>query len=69
MKHQISITDKEFYTTQEIAEALEYNYEYVLRLCREGKLKAEKFGNTWMIDKEDFKHYCLTRAKGLKFTK
>jgi excisionase family DNA binding protein len=41
-------------TTQQAAEYLGYKTtNWVTSLIRQGRLKAEKFGNVWMINKRD----------------
>ena len=40
-------------TAKEAATVLGYHVNHVYRLCAEGTLKAEKFGQTWVIDLND----------------
>ena len=37
-------------TTEEAAEILDYNVEYVRRLIRNGRLNAQKSRNIWLLD-------------------
>jgi excisionase family DNA binding protein len=38
-----------YFTAPELARIVGYDRTHVARLCREGKIKAEKFGRMWMI--------------------
>lgn len=37
-------------TTEEAAEILDYNVEYVRRLIRAGKIDSKKHGHIWLVD-------------------
>lgn len=37
-------------TTEEAAEMLDYNVEYVRRLIRIGRIEAKKHGHIWLVD-------------------
>lgn len=42
----------EWITTKEAAELTGYSIQYVRRLVRQERVKARKWANTWMIDKD-----------------
>ncbi len=37
-------------TTEEAAQILDYNIEYIRRLIRTSRLKAKKHGHIWLVD-------------------
>ena len=37
-------------TTEEAAQILDYNIEYIRRLIRTGRLMAKKHGHIWLVD-------------------
>ncbi len=49
-------------STQEAADHLKMTTFTVLRLIRRGSIKARRFGNAWMIDKQSIEEY-LERNK------
>lgn len=44
---------EEWLTTQEAAELSGYHPDHIRRLTRAGKLPARKWGQAWMINRED----------------
>jgi len=48
------MSDKEFYTAQELATKLEVNVMTIYRYIKAGKLKAYKFGKEFRIEKSVF---------------
>lgn len=46
--------NKQFYTAQELADALQYNIMTIYRYINSGKLKAYKIGKEFRIDKKEF---------------
>lgn len=46
-----------FYTVEEVAEKLRMHPESVRRLIRQGKIKASKGGNKWLIEQTDLEKY------------
>lgn len=40
-------------TAQEAANILNYSRRHVYRLLKEGTLRAERFGQTWIIDRTE----------------
>jgi excisionase family DNA binding protein len=44
----------------EAADVLEVHWETVKRLCREGRIPAEKVHNTWLIHKDDLEQFAAT---------
>ena len=57
----------EFYTAEEVAEALRLHPYTVRRLCREKRVPAFKFGGQWRFRKDDIdqwsKSYPFTKGK------
>lgn len=47
----------EWITTNETVELSGYNAEYIRRLVRRNKIKAQKFGSVWQIDKSSLLNY------------
>jgi len=56
------MTQKDFYTTQELAEKLRVNIMTIYRYIKAGKLKAYKIGKEFRIEKKEFNNF-LTKAK------
>jgi excisionase family DNA binding protein len=54
----------EWMTTEEAAQLTGYNPEQIRRLARAGKIKAQKWGNDWMIDKASLLLYIHTDGRG-----
>lgn len=46
--------NKEFYTSQELAEKLRVNIMTIYRYIKAGKIEAYKFGKEFRIDKKEF---------------
>jgi len=53
---------KEFYTTQELADKLRVNIMTIYRYIKAGKVKAYKIGKEFRIDKEEFNKF-LNKVK------
>ena len=53
----------EFYTAEEVAEALRLHPYTVRRLCREKRVPAFKFGGQWRFKKEDI-DFLIKKSKG-----
>ena len=51
------MTEKHFYTAQELADILEYNIMTIYRYIKSGKLKAFKVGKEFRIVKQDFRDF------------
>ena len=47
----------DYLTTFQTAKLLHIHYETVKRFCRDGRLPAIKFHNTWLISKTDFEQF------------
>ncbi len=47
----------EWMTTKEAAELSGYHPDYVRKLMESGKVKAQKFGQTWMVNRQSFTAY------------
>ncbi len=48
------MTNREFYTAQELADKLEVNIMTIYRYIKAGRLKAYKLGREFRIDKNEF---------------
>lgn len=48
------MSDKEFYTAQDLATKLGVNIMTIYRYIKAGKLKAYKIGKEYRIDQEEF---------------
>ncbi len=44
-------------TVSQAAEHTGYNEEHITRLCREGKIKAQKYSIVWQVDRESLLDY------------
>ncbi|MFH1822980.1 MAG: helix-turn-helix domain-containing protein [Patescibacteria group bacterium] len=51
------MTNKKFYTAQELADMLEYNIMTIYRYIKSGKLKAYKVGKEFRIVKKEFDNF------------
>jgi excisionase family DNA binding protein len=51
------MTDKKFYTAQEVADMFNYNVMTIYRYIKAGKLKAYKVGKEFRIDKNEFEKF------------
>ena len=49
----------------EAAEKLSLTAQQVRKICRDGKIAAEKIGNTWMLDKDSVEAYFLSNTCGV----
>lgn len=45
-----------YLTSAEAAEALGFSHEYVRKLILQGKIKAEKLGRNWIINKKNLQN-------------
>lgn len=50
-------TMAEWITTNEAAEISGYHPDYVRKLVQAGKIKAQKFGETWMVSRQSLLAY------------
>ena len=50
-------------TVEQASELTGYNAEYIRRLIREGRLKAQKFGPVWQVDKRSIISYLKAAQK------
>lgn len=57
---------KDFYTAKELAELLNILPSAITRHIRNGTIKAEKIGNSYIIKKEAVEEYLQTRERGGK---
>ena len=51
------MSDKEFYTAQDLATKLGVNIMTIYRYIKAGKLKAFKFGKEFRIDVKEFENF------------
>jgi excisionase family DNA binding protein len=49
-----------YFNVIEAAEVLGVHWETVKRMCREGRIPANKVHNMWLIDKKDLKKFAST---------
>jgi len=52
------------FTATSLAEAADIDASYIARLCRQGKIKAMKFGQAWMIPYEEGRRWLAERETG-----
>ena len=58
------MSDKEFYTAQDLAEKLGVNIMTIYRYIKAGRLKAYKIGRDFRIDKNEFNRFLnMTKTK------
>ena len=48
---------RDFITTEDAARMLNFHVEHVRRLLREGDLKGEKIGTTWLVLRKSVEEY------------
>lgn len=51
------MSDKEFYTAQDLAEKLGVNIMTIYRYIKAGKLRAYKFGKEFRIEAKEFENF------------
>ena len=56
------LTEKEFYTAEDLAKKLDVNIMTIYRYIKAGKIKAYKLGKEFRIDKEEFNNF-LNKVK------
>lgn len=56
------MNNKDFYTTQELADKLQVNVMTIYRYLKASKLKAYKIGKEYRIDKQEFESF-LSKVK------
>lgn len=59
MGYEMSILDS-YLNVVEAAAVLGVHWETVKRLCREGRIPAEKIHNKWLINKDDLARFATT---------
>lgn len=52
-----TFTQEKILSTKEAAELSGYTPDYLARLTRAGKIKGERFGRSWCIDKRSLEHF------------
>jgi AraC-like DNA-binding protein len=55
-------SEKQPWTASSLAQAAGVASSYVARLCREGEIAAQKFGQAWMIPYEEGMRWMAERA-------
>lgn len=56
-----SMSEKEFYTAQELADELRVNIMTIYRYIKARKIKAIKLGKEFRIEKQEFKSFLESR--------
>jgi len=56
---------KEFITTEEASQLLDFHVVHVRRMLREGDLKGEKVGHTWLVLRKSVDDY-LKKTEGME---
>ena len=51
-----------FYSSADVAKKLGVTVRRVRQLCKEGKIKAEKFGRDWWITETAYRDYLSSRG-------
>ena len=59
MKSTSSPSNLGLISSKDAAQHAGFTHDYISRLCRFGKVKGEKIGNTWYIDKESLDEFLL----------
>ncbi|MFZ2096388.1 MAG: helix-turn-helix domain-containing protein [Anaerolineales bacterium] len=59
----MSKTDQ-WITTAEATKLTGYNNEHIRRLIRNGKIKAQKFGIVWQVDRDSILEYLQNEGRG-----
>ncbi|MDL1895574.1 helix-turn-helix domain-containing protein [Anaerolineae bacterium CFX7] len=54
---------KDYITTREAADLLGIRIESVIRLVKDGRLKGEQIGKSWMVFKPSIEIYYRTKAR------
>lgn len=61
------IKNKDNYlTSSEAAKSLGFSHDYVRKLILQGKIKAEKLGRNWIINKKNINKICRQRFPRIK---
>ena len=58
---------KDKLTAKEVAAELGYHTMSVYRLLKTGKLHGEKFGNTWVIDRQSLENFKASKEADSRF--
>ena len=61
-----TMAEIEYITTEESSRLTGYDPQHIRRLLRSGKVKGQKFGRTWMIDKQSLLAYLQGEGRGPK---
>jgi len=62
----MAINNLGYYTSAEVAEMLGFTPDHIRRLIMDGKIKAVKLGNNWLIKPKDIKDIKRLRKSPLK---
>lgn len=54
--------NKRFFTASEVAKLAKVSRQFVTSLCREGKINAEKVGNSWIIPLNSVRRFLIDRG-------
>lgn len=52
-------------SVKEVSDILQITPQQVRNLCRDGKMKAEKVGKSWIINEADLEGYCSSTSAGV----
>lgn len=52
-------------SVQEAANILQITPQQVRNLCRDGKIRSERLGKSWIIDRSDLEDYCSSTSAGV----
>jgi excisionase family DNA binding protein len=56
-------------TAKEAADQPGYHFHHLYRLLRDGTIKAERFNQAWMIDRQEVEHVKALQGKGGRLPK
>ena len=55
--------ESEWITVSQAAKLSGYNEEHITRLCREGKIRAQKFATVWQVNRHSLLDYVARVGK------
>jgi excisionase family DNA binding protein len=54
---EIQINGKTYTPLSDLAESTHYNYDYLRRIAKAGKVDAVQIGSAWLINRDDLNRY------------
>lgn len=57
MSDQLFLNGKKYLATRHASSFSDYSHDYLMRLCREGKLQAEKINGRWYVEEILFNRF------------